>query len=202
MPDESAPPITEEESFIPPGGQGPGGGPAPSATALADDAFTAVTDDEEKRCPGLRAWIAEAARLRAAAQQADARIRELEENAATLTDQLAQAREAIDHVEKRHQIDMMLVESDTIDIESARLLAELAVQQMPGKDIRAVIDDLRRRKPALFRARPPAPSTPGPMSPAPRSSPSESLLESAAEEAATTGDRNALLRYLRARRGG
>lgn len=201
MPDQQAPPIQEDQTFIPPGGKGPGGAP-PSAAAEQDGAFNTTIGEEEQRCPGLRAWIAEAGRLRVETQKHQEHIRELEAQAASLNEQLAQAREAIDHVEKRHQIDMMLVESDAVDIESARLLAELAVQQMPGKDIRAVIDDLRRRKPVLFRARQAPAATPGPMSPASRAVSGDALLESAAEEAAITGDRNALLRYLRARRGG
>lgn len=200
MPDESAPPI-EEESFTPPSGKGPGGGSSPATSQPTAAGEFATTDDDEQKCPGLHAWIAEANRLRDALASSDARVSELASQNAALATQLSQSREALDHAEKRHQIDALLTEADTIDIESTRLLTELAVQQMPGKEVREVIADLRRRKPMLFRAKRTSTSAPGPMSPTSRTAPGEADLEDAAEEAALTGDRNALLRYLRARRG-
>jgi hypothetical protein len=91
---------------------------------------------------------------------------------------LTEARASLDAVERRHAIDLALLEADAADLESARLLTEVAVAAMPARDIKAAVADLRARKPFLFR----------------------SDADSAADEAARTGDRRALLRYLRARR--
>jgi hypothetical protein len=173
-----------------------GAGPGPD-TAL--DALPAAAPDElaanaDHTCAASEHWKAQAQAHAARAAQLDARIASLEAD-------LAAARDAVDHAERRHQIDLALIEERAIDLESTRLLTELAVQQMPAKDVRAVVADLRRRKPFLFEPAPRARALPGPMSPAPRTSPELAAIEHAAEEAATTGDRNALLRYLRARRG-
>jgi hypothetical protein len=115
---------------------------------------------------------------------------------------LTEARASLDAVERRHAIDLALLEADAADLESARLLTEVAVTAMPTRDIKAAVADLRARKPFLFRARansnPPAAA----MSSAPSArSALRSDADSAADEAARTGDRRALLRYLRARRG-
>lgn len=182
------------------GDQGEGAGPGPDA---ALDALPAAAPDELP--PGASDpaayWKQQAESHRAQAQASAARAAQLEARIASLEADLASARDAIDHAERRHQIDLALIEERAIDLESTRLLTELAVQQMPAKDVRAVVADLRRRKPFLFEPAPRARALPGPMSPAPRTSPELAAIEHAAEEAATTGDRNALLRYLRARRG-
>lgn len=180
--------------------RGEGAGPGPD-TAL--DASPSAAPDELP--PGASDpaayWKQQAESHRAQAQASAARAAQLEARITELEADLASARDAVDHAERRHQIDLALIEERAIDLESTRLLTELAVQQMPAKDVRAVVADLRRRKPFLFESAPRARALPGPMSPAPRTNPELAAIEHAAEEAATTGDRNALLRYLRARRG-
>lgn len=141
------------------------------------------------------------------------RVSALEAKVSELSSTLAQTREALDSAERRHKIDLALVEADTLDLETARLLTELAVQQMDSADITFAISDLKRRKSFLFRA----PGSPTPTPPPPPSGRSAirlagvmgarepaaqppSPLAGAATEALATGDRAALLRYLRARR--
>lgn len=143
------------------------------------------------------------------------RVSALEAKVSELSSTLAQTREALDSAERRHKIDLALVEADTLDLETARLLTELAVQQMDSADITLAISDLKRRKSFLFRAPgSPNPTPPPPPPPSGRSAirPSgvmgarepapqpPSPLAGAATEALATGDRAALLRYLRARR--
>lgn len=124
-----------------------------------------------------------------------ARVDELERT-------LAEARATIDAVEQRHAIDLALIEADAADLESARLLTEVAVAGMAERDVKTAVADLRARKPLLFRQRTARSSASGAMSSAvPARRPSETEADSAADEAARTGDRRALLRYLRARRG-
>jgi len=129
------------------------------------------------------------------ARIAEARVAELEQS-------LAEAREALDTVERRHRIDAALIEANAIDLETARLLTEMAVADMPDADIAAAVNDLQRHKPFLFRpvthrrAAPATTAAAGASLPAPSPDP---LLD-AASEAVATGNRRALLRYLHARR--
>lgn len=157
----------------PGGGEGTDGGRGADTLNAAALTGTAHADDCERR-----------------ATTAEQKVAELE-------GRLAQAREALDAVERRHAIDMALVEADAIDLESARLLTELAVSQMSEKDVGLAVSDLRRRKPFLFRER--SGATLGAAMGAHVAPPN---LAEAARDEAKSGDRRALLKYLRARRAG
>lgn len=171
------------------------------APGVALDDFPGATSDERLRVAAERL-----ARERAAAQRAAEQARALADEVAALRQTLAQTREALDAAERRHQMDLLLIEAEAIDLESARLLTDIETTRGQGQGVARAIDQLKRTKPFLFRshdahrpsaARPfAAPSAA--MSPAPRRGASE--LEGAAQDAARTGDRAALLRYLRARR--
>lgn len=138
---------------------------------------------------------------------------------AELEAQLAAAHEALDHAERRHQIDLMLAEADAIDLETARLLVELGLPNHEGSPEKAV-EAIRQSKPYLFRSglggvgggvggsdgmRGIAMGAAlGTMSADPELTITDAgmrLIE-LAEEAAQHGDRRALLRYLQARRSG
>ncbi len=107
-----------------------------------------------------------------------------------------------DAVERRHAIDLALIEADAVDLESARLLTEVAVASMSDADAKAAVADLKKRKPFLFRSRTPSPtSSAASMSSAPARRADSAADHAASEAAARAGDRRALLRYLRARRG-
>lgn len=94
-------------------------------------------------------WQAERDR----AQQAEQSAGELRSRLQEAESALALAREALDAAERRHQIDLLLIEQETVDLESSRLLTELALTQMPERDVAMAVGDLRRRKPFLFRSR-------------------------------------------------
>jgi hypothetical protein len=85
-----------------------------------------------------------------------------------------------------------------VDVEVARLLTQAAVEAMEQPDVAAAIDELRRRKPYLFRQRrrPEASAMPARS----HTAAGASRANDAAEAAAATGDRRDLLRYLRLRR--
>ncbi|GJQ28623.1 MAG: hypothetical protein HBSAPP03_05070 [Phycisphaerae bacterium] len=126
----------------------------------------------------------------------DAATAKLAQELAALRDTLAKAREALDHAERRHAIDLELLRADAVDLETARLLTATAVAGMQNADVAAAVADLRRAKPFLFRRRT-APSAMGSGASAP-----ERPADRFAREARETGDRASLLRYLRARRAG
>jgi len=139
-------------------------------------------------------------RLRQRAERAEAQAGALDERVESLESQLSQSREALDAAERRRAIDEALAKADAVDLETARLLTEMAVQQMDDADVAAAVADLRRRKPFLFRSGGARGGGATAMSPAAR--PSGDNASEAAEEAMRTGDRTALLRYLRSRREG
>ncbi|MBL0921564.1 MAG: hypothetical protein IBJ10_05480, partial [Phycisphaerales bacterium] len=85
-----------------------------------------------------------------------------------------------------------------LDLETARLMTEAAVAQMPERDVAGAIAELRRSKPFLFRS-PAGGASPPALSPR-AEAPQRTDLSGALEEAAVTGDRAALLRYLRLKR--
>jgi len=167
--------------------------PAPIVASSADEAsgptLDASTSATEPRSQRKRA------------EEAQSQAQRLREQVDELQRSIADAREALDNAERRHRIDLSLIEAGAIDLESARLLTEIAVAHMAEPDIAEAVADLRRTKPFLFRARPAPGSAGATMSPAPTSTPDPELA-CAAEDAARTGDRKSLLRYLRARRAG
>lgn len=148
---------------------------------------------------GAQGW-----RLRA--KEAEARLRELEEELAAARSALDGAREALASMELRHAIDTALASSGAVDLETARLLVEraMASDESGRATVASLVDSLRRDKPFLFRrwaseGEGPALGASAPME-AP-TAPGRGAM-SLATEARQTGDRGALLRYLRARRAG
>ncbi|MEZ6242774.1 MAG: hypothetical protein R3B57_06995 [Phycisphaerales bacterium] len=134
------------------------------------------------------------------------KVAELEARVAQLESELAAAHEALDASERRREIEQRLGEADAIDVETARLLTEAAVESMDAPDVALAVEDLRRRKPFLFAggngsvasarsatALSPAGAFTGETG--------REALRELAEDARASGDRRALLQYLRKRRG-
>lgn len=117
-----------------------------------------------------------------------------EERVAELEKELAQARKALGDAEMRTRIEREAQSMDAVDVETAVLLTQAAVAGMDSPDVVVALRDLKRRKPFLFRA----PATGASM--AGDAGAGDSGLARALEEARTSGDRQALLRYLRLRR--
>lgn len=127
---------------------------------------------------------------------------ELSERITALEAQLSQAHEALDSSERQRSIDLALIEADAVDVETARLLTEIAVMQMDEPDVLLAVSELRERKPFLFRRpRSAGVCAMGAHGDGERGGTSGAL-EDAAEAAMATGDRAALLAYLRMRRTG
>jgi hypothetical protein len=110
---------------------------------------------------------------------------------------LSSALQAVEASDMQRQIDVALLEAGTLDLETASMLVWGAIGTQSDTDVKRAVRELRSRKAHLFRevtapngAR--APSHDGEADP---------LLEAAAE-AASRGDRNSLLQYLRLRRCG
>lgn len=108
------------------------------------------------------------------------------------TTELEQSRQTVTRLERRQKIDALLADSDTVDMDLARLLTEAAVEMMDEPDLRMAIDDLRRTKPYLFRRH----HTERAM---PARSHGAAPAEQAARKATESGHRRDLLSYLRLR---
>lgn len=144
------------------------------------------------------ATVTEEQRWRARALEAEAQVEGLRAQLAGALEDLRAAREALDASERKRQIECCLAEAGVVDVGAARLLTEAAVEGMDEPDVAMAIEDLKRTRGWLFRRE--GLGAGGVMSgrPAERWG---GALEDAAEEAAVTGDRGALLRYLRLKRG-
>jgi hypothetical protein len=117
------------------------------------------------------------------------------ETEASLRAELAAARRELDELRRQRDLDALLIDADTVDLDAARALAERALASMDEPDAAAAVDQLRRRRAYLFRQV--GHDASGALSPRLDET---ADLELAAERAATSGDRRDLLRYLRLRR--
>lgn len=134
------------------------------------------------------AWRERAAKAEKRSAALESQIKEFEESLASVRSQLQTEQRA-------RAIDAELHKAEPIDADTVRMLVEVSMPDKQNADVAKVVGDLKKRKPFLFRE-------------APRRSAYGAFAErdfdesrSLAEEARLTGDRNALLRYLRARRG-
>jgi len=128
----------------------------------------------------------------------ETRVTQLERELVALREQYDQSQQTITALERRARIDALLTEADAIDLDTARLLTEVAVGAMDEPDVAAAVDDLRRHKPFLFHVRHDEPGigVQSPRLPEEFGDPAELV----AQQAQQTGDRRDLLRYLRLRR--
>lgn len=175
-----------------PGGDPIGGGPeSPPAPSASDDAPTNTE---------LQEWRRRALEAEALVEQLTAEIESL--------------RARIESTSRTHEVNALLERAGAIDIDAARAVLDARLANAPGesRDIGATIESLKVALPFLFT--PPAPATteepPAPI-PMPRTRSAMAAapdpasrafddLDAALELASTTGDRAALLRYLRLRR--
>ncbi|HED54225.1 MAG TPA: hypothetical protein ENJ00_08495 [Phycisphaerales bacterium] len=114
-----------------------------------------------------------------------------------MKEQLAQAQSALIEQKQAQELEQQLVEAGAIDVETAKVLAEARLRTGDAT-IEEVVSELAASKKFLFRSR--KKSAAGS---AVSGSPSamKTPLEDLADQARQTGDRRALLRYLRQRRG-
>jgi len=149
--------------------------------------------EQEKLVP-----VSESKRYRKRAQAAETTLADLQRELQAKDAVLQEQQELISELRRRQQIDERLIESNASDLETARLLTELAIKEMNEPDVEQAVEELRRRKPFLFLR---APAGSGALSPRETTGPArEQHLARAACEASESGRRQDLLRYLRLRR--
>ncbi|RMH11872.1 MAG: hypothetical protein D6695_08110 [Planctomycetota bacterium] len=146
--------------------------------------------------PAAQPSVSEEVVWKARAVRAEARVAELEERIAAFESELNRMRAEFDATEKKRQIELELSLAEAIDVETAALLIERAIEGAAEPDIAAAVAELKQTKPFLFRS-----SSAGSVMSGHIATNSRDVLGDLADEAKQTGDRAALLRYLRARRG-
>lgn len=169
-----------------------------------------VSEDESEREPAspadsvgtAMARELEAAHWKTKAVHAQELVDSLEKTLASMRSRLDETMSELSRSERRQAIDRALVESRTIDLDTSRVLIEQTMTD-PGterrpRDVESAVRDLRRRKPHLFEVSRAKVHASGIMED--QEEVSEAALHRAADDA-RTGDRGALLRYLRLRRG-
>lgn len=145
-----------------------------------------------------RAAVSEELIWKDRAEELERRLGEARDELGALRLELERANRALSESETRRRIERELVDADALDLEACCLLTEAAVSQMDEPDVSLAVRDLRRRKPYLFQGR--ASAVRG-ATMTPIDTSVEDELGLSAERARTSGDRAALLRYLRQRRG-
>ncbi|GAB4384306.1 MAG: hypothetical protein Kow0022_06460 [Phycisphaerales bacterium] len=176
------------------GGSGAAGGVGDIASGAGGAGDAQGKDDPVASPAG--ASVSEELVWKARAIRAETRVSELEQRIAEIESQLEQLRAANARAERERELEVELGMAEAIDIETARLLAEHLMAADESMSIADAVAHLRQTKPFLFRTSPRRTVMSGQVTPSGRD-----VLEDLADEARSSGDRTALLRYLRARRG-
>ncbi len=136
------------------------------------------------------------------AMEAEEKLAECEARVIELESELASANESVVSVQRRGEIERELTAARTVDLETACLLTEAAVDEMDEPDVAVAVREIKARKPYLFSCANGGEFRGGGSSMSSYAVRENDGLGMMASNARSSGDRNELLRYLRARRGG
>jgi len=113
--------------------------------------------------------------------------------------QLEDLRTRASRLERHGGIERGLAQAGAIDTESLALLVENRLDADEDASPQRVIAQLQRERPALFRVTGARASAMSPIHPS-QGAPGRAVVDRAHADARTTGDRRALMKYLRLRR--
>ena len=142
--------------------------------------------------------VTEAIRYRKRAQTAEQQLGEMHKRVQTMESDLAQARESLQAIQQRQELDALLTGAQAIDLEAGRVLAEDLLARREVADGRAALAQLRRQKPWLFRRQTRQAEAMG--MPARSTEDAATPSAQAAQQAFASGQRRDLMQYLRLRR--
>lgn len=125
------------------------------------------------------------------------RVDELEAALAAAVETISDLEKQLSNIDQTQNLERLLIEAGVVDLETAMLLAGQKLKNVEAS-IEGVVSDLVSTKSFLFRPKK-APVSGSAVSGGP--APVRDSLSELAEEARQTGDRRAVLRYLRRRRG-
>jgi len=161
------------------------------------DADQPQTDGEQD----ARVPVQVAARAAARLEDAEEQLEALRARVAELEAQLAERDELLAGQAQAFAVERSLTQAGVIDLEAATLLAAAELERDPERGVDDAVAELKSARPWLFRRGSVRKAAAAPSSTMGAAPAAAAQLAGAAEEAAISGDRRALLRYLRMRRG-
>ena len=153
--------------------------------------------------------VAESIRYRKRAQSAEKKVELLSEQLAQAKSQAQKMSEQLQYVQTEQQLIRKLAAAETVDMETAVLIAKARIEDQAQADLDGVIEQLKKEKQYLFtnttgsassHRKTEAGATKKTASAKERMQGSQKTLEKAAKKAATTGNRTDLQEYLKLRR--
>ncbi len=177
--------------------------PAPEVASdpdhgFVDEAADAQIQESQEQRERL-VPVSEAKKYRKRAQAAEKILEDFKVELAQKNETLQEQQQVIADMQRQRSIDELLVDSEAIDLETTRLLTEMALSEMAEPDVEQAVAQLRQRKPFLFRSTARGAAALSPKAENNQTSLARSM-ERAAADAHSSGNRTALLRYLRLRR--
>ncbi len=145
--------------------------------------------------------VSESIRYRKRAQSAEKKLETLSGQLAQAKEQTTKLSEQLSNIQNEQELMRRLSAEATVDLEAAVLIAKTKLQGKDDADLKAVIGQMKKEKPYLFydnnRMAAAAQKTAAAKERLPNN---QTVLERAAQKAATTGNRADLQEYLKLRR--
>jgi len=145
--------------------------------------------------------VGESIRYRKRAQSAEKKVESLAEQLAQAQSRVCELDEQLKGLQTEQKLMRKLAAAGAVDLETAVLIAKAKMEGKEKADLDGVIEQLRKEKQYLFAGQTgvgvTAKRTAGAKD---RMQNSQTVLEKAAKEAATTGNRTDLQKYLKLRR--
>jgi len=142
--------------------------------------------------------VAESIRYRKRAQSAEKKVEALAEELAEAKTQAAKMSEQLKNVQTEQKLMRKLAAAGALDVEAAVLIARDRIEGEPEADLDGILEQLKKEKQYLFAGG--AMSAKKTAGAKERVASSQTILDTAARRAATTGNRADLQKYLRLRR--
>ncbi|KAA0215522.1 MAG: hypothetical protein DYG94_07440 [Leptolyngbya sp. PLA3] len=173
-----------------------GGGGAGGGGTIGGGSGSGEEQPRDESPVASHAALTEELVWKARAVRAESRVGELEARIAQIEQEMEELRTTSVQQQRNRDMALELALAEAIDAETASLLVERVMAGDESLDVAAAVAEVKRTKPFLFRG----PARRSVMSGQPISE-GRDVLSGLADEAKASGDRAALLRYLRARRG-
>jgi TolA-binding protein len=169
--------------------------PIETQDELSEDTTGASEGDSTKLVP-----VTESIRYRKRAQSAEKKIEVLTEQLAEANEKAAQMSEQLSSIQTEQEMMRKLAAEHTADLEAAVLIVKARTQGKDDADLDGLIEQLKKEKPYLFGGTSGVATATKTAGARGRISGNERIIEKAAKQAATTGNRTDLQEYLKLRR--
>ena len=162
---------------------------------LSEDVAGHSDSDSVKLVP-----VAESIRYRKRAQSAEKQVETLTEQLAEAKSQATQLSEQLKTLQVEQELIHKLAAAGAVDLETAVLIAKARINDASNADVDDIIEQLKQQKQYLFGSTGATNTAKKTAAAKDRLQSSQTVLEKAANKAATTGNRSDLQEYLKLRR--